>query len=110
MQNRDVVPNSLSEKCDYSLEDLPQRTETFRTGINENFDHQKLGIWDLYIEKPSIKSHWNIHLGPFVADKAQIIGDLRYLWRAVHDLSGPLLLARMAISAALAISPAASLW
>ena len=54
MQNRDVVPNSLSEKCDYSLDDLPQRTETFRTRIN---DHQKPGIRDLYIEKSSIKSH-----------------------------------------------------
>lgn len=108
MQNRDVVPNSPPEKRDYSLGDPPQRTESSGVGFIEPFDHQTLGIWDLYIEKPSIK--WRIPLCPFVADRAQFIGDLRYLWRVVHDLSGPLLLARMAVSAALAISPAASLW
>lgn len=45
-----------------------------------------------------------------VADKAQFVRDLQYLWRAIRDLSGVLLLARMAASAALALSPAASLW
>jgi hypothetical protein len=110
MQNRDVVPNS-SEKSGHSLatEDpsLLKRTESF--GINKTFDHQKLGIWDLYVEKPSTVK-WHIPLCPFIADKAVLIGDLRYLWRAVHDLSGPLLLARMIVSAALALSPAVSLW
>ncbi|KAH9043588.1 HlyB/MsbA family ABC transporter [Lactarius hengduanensis] len=108
MQNRDVVPNSPSEKCDCSLAsgDLPRRTESF--GTTKAFDHQTLGIWDLYIEKPSIK--WHIPLCPFLADKTQFIDDLQYLWRAIHDLSGPLLLARLAVSAALALSPAASLW
>ncbi|KAH9064974.1 HlyB/MsbA family ABC transporter [Lactarius vividus] len=108
MRNYDVVPNSPSEKCNYSLTngDLPQRTESF--GTTKTFDHQTLGIWDLYIEKPSLK--WNIPLCPFLADKSQFIDDLQYLWRAIHDLSGPLLLARLAVSAALALSPAASLW
>jgi hypothetical protein len=98
MQNLDIDPNSPSEKCSYSLGDLPQ----------PNFDHKTLGIWELYIEKHSPKSH--LPFCPFVADKAQFSRDLQYLWRAVHDLSGPLLLARMAASAALALSPAASLW
>jgi hypothetical protein len=114
MQNRDVIPNSpspsSSEKCSHSLatgdQNLPQRTESL--GINKTFEHHTLGIWDLYIEKPSIK--WQISLCSFFADKAQLIGDLRYLWRAVHDLSSELLLARMAVSAALALSPAVSLW
>ena len=111
MQNRDIVPNSPSEKnCGDSLATgdpvLPQRTESF--GINKTFDHQTLGIWDLYIEKPSIR--WHIPWSPFIREKAQLIGDLQYLWRAVRDLSGTLLLARMAVSAALALSPAVSLW
>jgi hypothetical protein len=98
MQNLDLVPNSPSEKSGYSLGDPP----------HPNFDHKTLGIWDLYIEKPSLK--WHRPFFPFIADKAQFIRDLQYLWWAVRDLSGPLLLARMAASAALALSPAASLW
>ena len=111
MQNRDVIPNSASpsssEKSSHSPttgdQNLP---ENF--GIKKTFEHHTLGIWDLYIEKPSIK--WQIPFCPFIADKAQLIGDLRYLWRAVHDLSSKLLLARVAVSAALALSPAVSLW
>ena len=111
MQNRDVVPTSLSEKNEgpsLATGDPipPQRTENSR--INKTFDHQTLGIWDLYIEKPSIK--WHDPWGTFIADKVQLFCDLQYLWRAVHDLSGTLLLARMAVSAALALSPAVSLW
>src|ERR1700677_4977938 len=98
MKNLDLVPKSPSEKCGHSIGDLPQ----------PNFDHKILGIWDLYIEKPSPK--WPPSFFPFIADKAQFIRDLRYLWWAVRDLSGPLLLARMAASAALALSPAVSLW
>ncbi len=108
MQNCDVVPNPPSEKWGRSLGDLSQRTESF--GTTKTFERQILGIWELYIEKPSINLKWYIPLCPFVADKAQFVDDLRYLWRAVHDLSGPLLLARLAVSAALALSPAASLW
>lgn len=93
-------PNSPSrpEKCGYSLGDLP----------NPNFVHKTLGIWELYIEKPSPKRH--LPFFSFVADKAQFVRDLQYLWWAIRDLSGRLLLARMAASAALALSPAASLW
>ena|SRR6266404_5149073 len=104
---QDCLPNTPSEKCGYSLGDLPRRGDTFEIA-RSSFDHQVLGIWDLYIEKPSVK--WHIPLWPFAADKAQFVGDLRYLWRAVHDLSSPLLLARLAVSAALALSPAVSLW
>ena len=111
MQNRDIIPTSLSEKnCGPTLAtgdpSPPPRAESFK--INKTFDHQTLGIWDLYIEKPSIK--WHNPWGSFIADKAHLISDLQYLWRAVHDLSGTLLLARMAVSAALALSPAVSLW
>src|SRR6266702_740928 len=108
MKNRDVVQNSPSVKCSSWLWDLPQRTKSL--GTTKNFERQIHGIWELYIEKPSINLRWYIPLCPFVADKAQFVDDLRYLWRAVHDLSGPLLLARLAVSAALALSPAASLW
>ena len=38
------------------------------------------------------------------------ISDLQYLWKAVYDLSSSLLFARLAVSAALALSPAVSLW
>ncbi|KAI9436996.1 HlyB/MsbA family ABC transporter [Lactarius indigo] len=108
MQNRDVIPNSPSEKCGRSLasDDLPQRTKSFE--ITKKFDHQTLGIWELYIEKPPIK--WHIPLCSFLPDKTQFLDDLQYLWRAVHDLSGSLLLARLVVSAALALAPAASLW
>ena len=140
MPNRDVVPISPStNNCGHSLateapalsyrtevlgstklstikplvygtctwrDPLPHRTERF--GINKAFDHQTVGIWDLYIEKPSIK--WHIPRCPFIADRAQLIGDLQCVWWAVHDLSGILLLADMAVSAALALSPVVSLW
>lgn len=93
-------PNSPSnsEKCGNSLGDLPQ----------PNFVHKTLGIWELYIEKPSPKRH--LPFLHFVADKAHFVRDLQYLWMAIWDLSGTLLLARMGASAALALSPAASLW
>lgn len=100
MQDLDLDPNSpsSSEKRGYSLGDLPQH----------NFVHKTLGIWDLYIEQPSPKRH--LPFFSFIADKAQFARDLQYLWMAVCDLSGPLLLARMVASAALALSPAVSLW
>ncbi|SRR6266851_8160545 len=83
-----------------------QRTQSVR--ISENFNHFVLGIWDLYIEKRPVK--WRIPFYPLNADKTLFINDLPYLWKAIYDLSSPLLFARLAVSACLALSPAASLW
>jgi len=53
---------------------------------------------------------WRIPFYSLNADMGLFVGDLQYLWRAVHDLSSSLLFARLAVSASLALSPAVSLW
>ncbi|KAI0286209.1 P-loop containing nucleoside triphosphate hydrolase protein [Russula brevipes] len=92
----------MSEKSSNSKE----RQLQFSPSLG-SFNHFVLGIWDLYIEKPSIQ--WRIPFGPLNVDKTLFIRDLQYLWQAIHDLCSPLLFARLAVSAALALSPAASL-
>ena len=94
---------------------IPEKSEgstgylhTQQVRITESFNHFALGIWDLYIEKRPVK--WRIPFYPFNADKAPFLGDLPYLWKAIYDLSSPLLFARVAVSAGLAFFPAASLW
>ena len=96
---------TISEKSSVTAEHF-QGTKSTRT--TENFHHFVLGIWDLYIERRQVK--WRIPFYPFNADKALIISDLQYLWRAIYDLSSPLLFTRLAVSAGLALFPAASLW
>jgi hypothetical protein len=76
--------------------------------LTDDFGHVVLGIWDLYIEKRPVK--WRIPFYSLNADKRLIIGDLQYLWKAIYDLSSWLLFARLAVSAGLALLPAASLW
>jgi hypothetical protein len=76
--------------------------------LTEDFSHVVLGIWDLYIEKRPVK--WRIPFYSPNADKTHIISDLQYLWKAIYDLSSWLLFARLAVSAGLALLPAASLW
>ena len=76
--------------------------------ITGSFNHFILGIWDLYIEKPPVE--WRIPFYSLNVDMGLFIGDLQYLWRAVYDLSSPLLFARFTVSACLALSPAVSLW
>jgi hypothetical protein len=83
-------------------------SKSVASSLQHNFDHHTLGIWDLYIEKSPIR--WHIPLCPLLQDKAQFISDLGCLWRAICDLSSPLLFARLAVSAGLALSPAVSLW
>ncbi|KAI0297498.1 P-loop containing nucleoside triphosphate hydrolase protein [Multifurca ochricompacta] len=101
-----VSSSPPSGKCSDHAEGQLHCSQSFR--VTESFNHYTLGIWDLYIEKPPIK--WQIPIFPLITDSAQFITDLRYLWRAIRDLSSPLLFARLAVSAALALSPAASLW
>lgn len=86
----------------------PQSQSPQGSKIAESFDHFLLGIWDLYIEKPPVR--WRIPFYSLNADMGLFISDLQYLWKAVHDLSSSLLFARLAVSAALALSPAISLW
>jgi hypothetical protein len=62
----------------------------------------------VYIEKPPVKRR--IPFYPLNADNALFIRNLHYLWKAMYDLSGPLLFSRFAVSAALALFPAVSLW
>ena len=83
-------------------------TQHVRATDKFHFYHFVLGIWDLYIEKRPVK--WRIPFYPLNADKALFMGDLPYLWKAIYDLSSPLLFARLAVSAGLAFFPAASLW
>ncbi|KAH9983361.1 P-loop containing nucleoside triphosphate hydrolase protein [Russula compacta] len=94
---------TISEKSGKSAQSQLQRTQTL-----ESFNHFILGIWDLYVEKPPVK--WRIPFYPLNVDKTLLITDLQYLWKAICDLSSPLLFARLSVSAALALSPAASLW
>ena len=95
---------TIPEKSDSA--ESPERPE--RAKLTENFGHFVLGIWDLYIEKRPVK--WRIPFYPLNADKTLLISDLQYLWKAIYDLSSWLLFARLAVSAGLALSPAASLW
>jgi len=100
-----VSNTTIPEKSSDSVES-PERPQC--TGLTENFGHFVLGIWDLYIEKRPVK--WRIPFYPLNADKTLLISDLQYLWKAIYDLSSWLLFARLAVSAGLALSPAASLW
>jgi hypothetical protein len=94
------------EKSPNSATSPLQHTPRFKTA--ESFNHHTLGIWDLYIERSPVG--WRIPLCPFIPDRAQFISDLGYLWKAICDLSSPVLFARLAVSAGLALAPAASLW
>lgn len=96
----------LSEKSGKITEPRSQRFQSSK--ITGRFNHFLLGIWDLYIEKPSVK--WRIPFYPLNEDMGLFIRDLQYLWKAVYDLSSSLLFARLTVSAALALSPAVSLW
>jgi hypothetical protein len=95
----------LSEKGGRVTEPQSQRLQSFK--VTEGFNHFLLGIWDLYIETP-VK--WRIPFHSLSADMGLFISDLQYLWKAVYDLSSSLLFARLSVSAALALSPAVSLW
>jgi hypothetical protein len=86
------------EKSDKSVAHQIHRPQT------PSFNHFLLGIWDLYVEMPSVKLRI-----PFYPDPA-LFNELRYLWKAIYDLSSPLLFARFAVSAGVALSPAVSLW
>jgi hypothetical protein len=101
------VSPELSEKSSKIFESQSQHPQSPK--ITGSFDHFLLGIWDLYIEKPPLVK-WCIPFYPLNADKALFINDLQYLWKALYDLSSPLLFARLTVSAALALSPAVSLW
>jgi hypothetical protein len=89
-------------------EDSPGCRQAQNVRFTENFHHFVLGIWDLYIQKRTVK--WRVPFYPLNGDKATFMGDLPYLWKAIYDLSGPLLFSRLAVSAGLAFFPAASLW
>ena len=93
----------LPEKSNKYVKPHPQSPKT-----TANFDHFLLGIWDLYIEKPMDK--WRVPFYPLNVDNVLFISDLHYLWKAIYDLSSPLLFTRFAVSAALALLPAVSLW
>ena len=95
----------LSEKGGGITEPQSQPLQNFR--ITGSFNHFLLGIWDLYTEKP-VK--WRIPFYSLSADMGLFINDLQYLWKALYDLSSLLLYARLSVSAALALSPAVSLW
>lgn len=96
----------LSEKGGRITEPQFQRLQNFK--IRGGFNHFLLGIWDLYIEKPPVK--WPIPFYSLNADMGLFTSDLGYLWKAVYDLSSPLLFTRLTVSAVLALSPAVSLW
>jgi len=101
-----VSNSKIPEKSEDSTGCL--HTQNVRVTARENFHHFVLGIWDLYIEKRPVK--WRVPFYPLNGDKVLFMGDLPYLWKAIYDLSGPLLFARLAVSAGLAFFPAASLW
>ena len=102
-----VSNTTIPEKSSDSTEP-PERPQVEFTRLADDFGHFVLGIWDLYIEKRPVK--WRIPFYPLNADKTLLISDLQYLWKAIYDLSSWLLYARLAVSAGLALSPAASLW
>ena len=101
-----VSNTAIPEKGGDPAESFEQPTRGIR--LTEDFGHFVLGIWDLYIEKRPVK--WRIPFYPLNADKTLFISDLQYLWIAIYELSSWLLLARLAVSAGLALAPAASLW
>lgn len=110
MQFSFTGPKLSEEKSSKFVEPQSQGPQGPKQGpkITGGFNHFLLGVWDLYIEKPPQK--WRIPFNPLNADKALFISDLQYLWKAIYDLRSPLLFARLAVSAALALFPAVSLW
>jgi hypothetical protein len=99
-------PIPICQKSSKSVE--PQSQHPQRPEITGRFNHFLLDIWDLYIEMPPAKSRIPFYY-PLNADKALLVNDLQYLWKALYDLSGPLLFVRLAVSAALALSLVVSL-
>lgn len=105
MQFPFFYPN-LSEKGGRITKPQSQRLQS--SEIIGGFNYFLLGIWDLYIEKPSVK--WRFPFYSLNVDMGLFVSDLQYLWKAVCDLSSSLLFARLTVSAVLALSPAVSLW
>ena len=98
----------LSEKSSKFVEPQSHSPQTPKITTSFNHYHFLLGIWDVYIEKPPVKRRFPFY--PLNADNALFISDLHYLWKAIYDLSSPLLFSRFTVSAALALFPAVSLW
>ena len=101
-----VSNTAIPEKSSDPAESPEQPTRCVR--LTEDFGHFVLGIWDLYIEKRPVK--WRVPFYSLNADKSLFISDLQYLWIAIYELCSWLLFARLAVSAGLALAPAASLW
>ena len=84
---------------------------TFDPQNEKLFEHRKLGIWDLYIERDSklslFPTSWKIE------EYVGLWNDLPYLWRTIRDVgpdSWPLLLLYVAIIATNSLIPALNLW
>ncbi|KAI0257854.1 P-loop containing nucleoside triphosphate hydrolase protein [Gloeopeniophorella convolvens] len=99
--------STLSEHLsDHAKSDRSKRPDDL--DLPTGFRHHAFGIWDLYVEVPLIK--WRLPLLPNTADRTQLLNNLQYLVMAVRDLSSPVLFSRLAVSSALSLSPAISLW
>jgi hypothetical protein len=80
-----------------------------------SIEHQKIGVWDLYVQHDPLRMAWLGWFGRWqrFEDRAEALNDLKYLWRAMYDLRGvcsQLFVWYTITTIAVAIVPAVSLW
>ncbi|KAI0027002.1 HlyB/MsbA family ABC transporter [Vararia minispora EC-137] len=91
-----------------------RRQGTFKPD-DPTIEHHKLGVWDLYVQRdlpPIAWLGWLSRWGRF-EDRAEVLNDLRYLWKAVYDLRNvclQLFIYYAATTIAMAMIPAINLW
>jgi hypothetical protein len=87
------------------------KEDTFDPQSETLVEHQKLGVWDLYVERDPKLSYlpasWKVE------EYAEMFNDLHYLWRTIRDVgkvAWPLLLLYVAITLMSTSLPALKLW
>ncbi|VDB88528.1 unnamed protein product [Peniophora sp. CBMAI 1063] len=88
------------------------RKGTFNPEEDPSIEHHKIGVWDLYVQRDEgakiLTSRWT-----WLEDRAELLNNWRYLWRAIHDLRatcGHLLVLYALTMAVNAVIPAVTLW
>ncbi|KAI0045399.1 P-loop containing nucleoside triphosphate hydrolase protein [Auriscalpium vulgare] len=78
---------------------------------DDHVEHRHLGVWDLYIQREPrlsrLPASWKLE------EYAEIINDLPYLWRTLHDvraICGHLLVLYLVVQIAISLLPALNLW
>ncbi|KAF8920579.1 P-loop containing nucleoside triphosphate hydrolase protein [Mucidula mucida] len=87
--------------------------DAFNPDDTENVQHTRLGVWDLYEDKPEVLKRipWSARLQPYI----ELGSGLPYVWKMLKDISGIrstwiLLIFLTLLNVIKALLPAVSLW